>query len=726
MDALGTQDPADRGPGCTEIEWQFDALDLRPVERWLAGLHSATPGVASPTVNPPDMGMPIPASAPERQTTTDPSGDVARLEQPPQPGGPLWCGDGSGTSEAVDLPGTSDDEPATSGRALDSAGAKHARTAGDTLTCLAKPARRIVDQYFDTADWRIARAGFVLRVRHRGRLCEATLKARSPSSTSGLRRRTEISEALASGDPSLLSVDGPVGERVRAVAGRHALEQVLEVRTRRRPFALRVAGQEIAETVLDDTTIAAGDQQPVRLRRVEVEVDPRWVQALKPVVADLAERCGLRPASLSKLEAGLLGLGLAPGSPCDLGPSDVAPDSTFGELARATLRRQLTAFVAHEPGTRLGEDPEELHDMRVATRRLRAALDLFGDALPQTAQEARAELGWLGRLLGTVRDLDVQLARRDAEVRLTAGLFGDEEGHPLDALFSRIATDRAQARRDLLQALDSDRCERLLGALVGLARDEASEPTLEAQPAAVLVLPELVNRRHRSASKAAHRAHRTGAPEDFHRLRIRCKRLRYCVEFATDLYGRRAQSYVRRLVKLQDMLGALQDGEVAIHRLQHLAFTSDHPLPPRTTYAMGALSAHHRIQGAKILRRLARRTPTIDGSEWQGLERVVEHRRLDALTRLASEAVPERMPAQGSAPIPGASPEPSGVATPGAPPVPGAPRRGDESRAAPGPCGPGESKSRVVSGEDPGSRPAAPRSPRSANDHHRGTGERSP
>src|SRR6202012_490944 len=83
--------------------------------------------------------------------------------------------------------------------------------------------------------------------------------------------------------------------------------------------------------------------------------------------------------------------------------------STRGDVAFAALRRQLAVVRDKEPGTRLGEDPEELHDMRVATRRLRAALALFGGGLAVRAQGFREDLGWLGRLLGAVRDRDVQL-----------------------------------------------------------------------------------------------------------------------------------------------------------------------------------------------------------------------------------------------------------------------------------------------------------------------------
>src|SRR6202012_5072817 len=106
--------------------------------------------------------------------------------------------------------------------------------------------------------------------------------------------------------------------------------------------------------------------------------------------------------------------------------------STRGDVAFAALRRQLAVLRAKEPGTRLGEDPEELHDMRVATRRLRAALSLFEAVLPVRARVFRADLGWLARLRGAVRDLDVQLENlaamsfSEAEVAFGPGQLGSD------------------------------------------------------------------------------------------------------------------------------------------------------------------------------------------------------------------------------------------------------------------------------------------------------------
>ena len=276
-----------------EIEWQFDALDLRPVERWLAAL----PTIAVET------------------------GD------------------------------------------------------GGTVTALARTPRRLVDSYLDTDDWRIARAGFVVRTRRRGRHDEITLKDSNPAEGSGLRQRLEVTEVLPASGVAALGPEGAVGRRLRAIVGSRRLREVLQVRTRRRPFALRVGGVDAAEVALDDTMIVVGGgQRPMQLRRVEVEVRPEWLEALEPIVDQLRASCGLQPASLSKFEAGLLAVGQEiPGSP-DLGPTGISESSTMGELAYAVLRRQMGVLRDKEPGTRLGEDPEELHDMRVATRRLRAAL----------------------------------------------------------------------------------------------------------------------------------------------------------------------------------------------------------------------------------------------------------------------------------------------------------------------------------------------------------------
>jgi CHAD domain-containing protein len=561
-----------------EIEWQFDALDLRPVERWLAGL----PTIAVET------------------------GD------------------------------------------------------GGTVTALAGTPRRLVDSYLDTDDWRIARAGFVVRTRRRGRHDEITLKDTRPAEGSGLRQRLEVTEVLPASGVAALGAEGAVGRRLHAIVGSRRLREVLQVRTRRRPFALRVGGIDAAEVALDDTMIVVGGgQRPMQLRRVEVEVRPEWLEALEPIVDQLRASCGLQPASLSKFEAGLLAVGQEiPGSP-DLGPTGISESSTMGELAYAVLRRQLGVLRDKEPGTRLGEDPEELHDMRVGTRRLRAALALFSDVLPVRAQVFREELGWLGRVLGAVRDLDVQQEGLADMAAATAGWSAGarpDDHDPLAELSALLERERDTARAEMLGALDSVRWERLAKGLAAMVQQGPARRSLATRVPAVIGMPDLVVARHDKVTKAAKRAKRSGVVSDFHRLRIGCKRLRYALEFSSEVYGGRTSRFVRQLTALQDQLGLMQDAEVASIRLADLA-TGEAHLPAATVFVMGGVAELHRREVDRLLRRVPKKVSRIGGREWRDL--------LDLMVRRHAEAEAERPPVRSTLrAVPGPVPEPASTDPP--------------------------------------------------------------
>jgi CHAD domain-containing protein len=562
-----------------EVEWQFDAVDLRPVERWLADL----------------------------------------------PGRPIG-----------------------------------GLTATQALTALAKPVVHQVDRYLDTEDWRIGRAGFVLRTRRKRRRDEATLKDSRPAGEDGLRRRLEVTEPLRPDGIAGLGTGGPVGRRLWAVAGSRPLHQILEIRTRRRAFSLRVAGEEVAELALDETTIV-GDTaaRPVRLRRVEVEVAHGWVVALEPMVADLREACGLQPAALSKYEAGLLALGITiPGLP-DLGSTAVSPDASLGEVAYAVLRRHLGVVLARESGTRLGEDVEDLHVMRVATRRLRAAIDVFISVLPVRINGLRSELGWLAAVLGDVRDLDVQLEHLDNMGEWSIAWASSEVTEdPLIHLRQLLDEHRDEARGRLLDALDSARYQRLLKGLTALAVQGPSRRFAAAGVPAVISVPDLLASRHRSVLKGARRARKSGLAADFHRLRIRAKRLRYSLEFTADLYGSRTERFVRRLARLQDALGLMQDAEVATAQLLAITAASGSDLPSLTVFAMGSVAERYRVEAADLLASMTRRLKVLDGDEWKALAHLMADRRDEALAAIPIPR-PRTRPNPSSAALPGAPTEPT-------------------------------------------------------------------
>ncbi len=524
-----------------EVEWQLDALDLRPVERWLA------------------------------------------LRTGP-------------TAVAESIPG---------------------------LEIVPGAPKRLVDVYVDTEDWRMGRAGYVLRVRRRAGRLETTLKDLS-TATKGLRRRLEVTQPLPASGLSGLDRAGEVGWRVEALAGARALNQVLEVRTRRRPFDLAIHGERVGELALDDTVIAIGhERRRLRLTRVEVEVQPAWVDAMQPFVERLRRECGLQPATLSKFEAGLMAAGIGIPGPPDLGPVGVSPDSTLGELAYRVLRKEASAMLARVPGTRLGEDIESLHQMRVATRRMRAGMDMFASVLPVRAGRLRAELGWLAALLGEVRDLDIQLGRFDD---WTEEMPGDHR-EALDELADLLAGHRVQARRALLEALDSRRYERLVSGLVAMLAQGPSSRSTAGRAPAVVTMPELIEERHRAARKAARRAKRTGAATDYHRLRIRCKRLRYALEFASGLYDGELKGFVRQMTRLQDALGSMQDAAVASSRLQVIALTEEGASLSRAAiFAMGGVAGQYRSEAEHLLGDMPELVQLLQGKEWKRARSLMELR----------------------------------------------------------------------------------------------------
>ncbi|MGH9047565.1 MAG: CHAD domain-containing protein [Acidimicrobiales bacterium] len=540
-----------RGDGPTdtvEIEWQFDALDLRPAARWLAGLAAGSIVI-----------------------------------------GPLG-----------------------------------------PITALARPAVIQDDVYLDTEDWRIAQAGYVLRVRHAKDKQQVTLKALSKlaSIEAAPKRRREVTEPFGGSPGQWIEQNGPVGWRVAALIGRRPLLAVLEVQTRRRPFILHLGGDDVAEVALDETAIAIDDQNPMRLLRVEVEVGGPWVEKLEPLVEDLRRAAGLTPAALSKFEAGVLARGYVIPTQVNLGPTGVTSTSSIGVVADAVVRLHLGALLAHEAGTRLGEDNEELHDMRVASRRLRAALDVFVDVLPPQFRALAPELRWLADVLGAVRDLDVQLDGLDDAPQWhriwSMSSTGDSAVEELRSVMER---EREANRVVLLQALESARYERLTTGLMALAQQGAGQRSAIGHLPARAIAPGLVERRHRSAVKAARRARSSGDAADFHRLRIRCKRLRYATEFVQELYGEPATQFIRQLSKLQDLLGGLQDAQVAIDRLQSLATRSQPPLSRDAVFLMGTVAEETRRVSESLASRAEGRANVLRGEEWQCLAHELERLR---------------------------------------------------------------------------------------------------
>ena len=452
------------------------------------------------------------------------------------------------------------------------------------LTVSAVSTKELKDTYYDTEDWRFYRAGYALRVRSDGKSVEATMKALVPAED-GVRRRREISEPLRSGGmKTLRRARGPVGERLRSLAGARELRPLFENHTRRRVFELRPEGEgdgPSGEVALDESEISANGES-ARLSRVEVEVGPGDAgDRVEGLAESLRGSLGLRPTEFSKFGTGLAVAGLTPAEAPDFGPMEVDASMSAGEVAFAILRRHFSTMLDHEPGVRLGDDPEDLHDMRVAIRRLRATLKLYAPFLPKRAERFERDLKWVAGSLGDVRDLDVHLEHLAQEAS-----SWDEEA--LERLSDALEERREDARRRMMETLEAARYERLVSGLSGMVRRGRSP---EDPPPILDVAPELVGRRYKKVRKAAKRLKAGSPSEDFHDLRKKGKKVRYAVEPLRGIYGKPAEKLVDLLKEMQDDLGGLQDLVVFAGLMRELAVTGN--LPPQTVFTMGSVAERY-------------------------------------------------------------------------------------------------------------------------------------
>ncbi len=450
------------------------------------------------------------------------------------------------------------------------------------------------DTYLDTSDWAVYRAGFALRLRSKGDKREATLKSLDRAE-SGPVRRIEVNQSLE-GEAGILDGDGPVSARVRLIAGKQPLRSLFVVQTARQPWQVQKGGQIIAEIALDQTRVVPPEGETHDLSRVEVEeARPGSMDGLESFIDALRDANHLSSSGTSKFEAGLLAADLTPQRAWDLGLTDVSADATAGEFAIATLRRHCSEMLQHEPGTRLGEDPEELHDMRVAIRRQRAALSVFRTALPERYGHLRDELNWVGATLGEVRDLDVEIESLTA---LQAS-SGWEDAAAVGMLLQRVRDRREPPRQRLLEALDSDRYAALVSELTATLREGTAEGEDAALP--VRQFAERRLKKHYRQFRRLARDLKTDSDDAaFHATRIQGKKLRYAVEFFRDLYGRRARRMAAAVTAVQDLLGEHQDCHVAIPRLRELALEGTGEFTPSALLLVGEMIERRRRRMAEL------------------------------------------------------------------------------------------------------------------------------
>ena len=462
----------------------------------------------------------------------------------------------------------------------------HGLVPGATARVL--PVQRLDATYYDTSDLRLARSGITVRHRDGESGPPWTVKLPGDDRGSDLVRREIRFEG------PLDRVPNAAADLVLASSRALALQPVASLTTVRRPIEIRGVGGELLAEVVDDTVSVSHNQNPTGwFREVEVELHVAGGEGDRVLRAAVSRLVGAGCHAEPPLPKLVRALGERATRPPDVVIPPMPPKATVVDLVRQATARAVDQIVRHDPGARMGDDPEDVHKLRVATRRLRSDLHSFAAVLdPGRTRTIRSELGWLGGVVGAVRDTDVLSAR--LATRLAELPEGEDESVGARRLQTLLARQSADARTAMLIALRDARYLHLLDTLVDLTvappfRKAAGKLTPRTSQR---MASRIVQKPWRRVVDAIESLGPYPSDTQLHEVRILAKRARYAAEAAAPLLRPAATRFAAAVADLQTVLGDHQDTVLAEAWLRNAAV--GHPEADATIRQLIALEQERR------------------------------------------------------------------------------------------------------------------------------------
>ncbi len=477
---------------------------------------------------------------------------------------------------------------------------------------------RELDQYLDTADGRLRRAGWAARLRVTDGDSRIQLKRLAAPEAAGVQRRTELDGAGGPiGDPSSWPRSAARRRLLQLLAGAPA-EPTVTLRQDRLVRDFGEYGGRV-ELSLDRIAVIAADAVAGRLTLLELEQRDAPVAEFERVAAALRILPYLSASTGTKL--GWATAVVAHRRRVDALPvigDEDAPlraDDPTAEVGRRIMRAQLRRLVERERAFLVSAGPEEIRRMRVATRRLRATWRAFGGAYGgRTPDRLRRRLSRLADALSAVRDLDVLSSRLDAH------LAGPNEQAPdaLAGLTAAVATRRAAALQSLERELASPRHGQWLDDFLTFV-ETPGRGTIQAKPPAPRLLREQVGGWIWSGFERVLAWESLVGVADaltLHDLRLETKRLRDVIQVTAPMALAPVEPVVAALVRLQDALGALNDATVTAGVARGYLDSTPAGLDPDEIRAIERFAASQERAAERLRRRIpwAWRTATSPAS----------------------------------------------------------------------------------------------------------------
>ena len=410
------------------------------------------------------------------------------------------------------------------------------------------PRRLLISTYYDTAAYDLAHARITLR--HRIERGKHSWQLKIPLGED----RQEVEVAGDQSDPPATLR----GLLVVPLAHRKLLP-VVTLRVWRTGLLVRHGRDTIAEIALDTVSVIKNGRTIQQFRELEIEQRQGDETALRSLERQMREAGASDHDGRPKF---FRALSLQAPTPAP----QPGPKAPVIEHLTCALTQHLKWLLAHDPGTRLRTESESLHQMRVATRRLRAVLRTARPILLSAwVASLDQELDWLSEVLGTARDLDVQIAYFMEE---SAGLDARDR-KLLAAFISHLRSQRDAVQQMVLSELSSARYLDLVRRLQQAAHD----PAVIESPLTVRQLARQAFKKLRKAIKGLR-----ASPSDIalHKVRIKTKRARYAAELARASVGKPAARFIKAARAIQDLLGIHQDAlQAERHVRQFLKYSTN-------------------------------------------------------------------------------------------------------------------------------------------------------
>ena len=419
-----------------------------------------------------------------------------------------------------------------------------------------------VDIYMDTTDWMLLKNKLSLRYRLSNDTALYTLKSVSEIED-GVAKRMETEVVLEKPvhSPTEIPIKALRKQVNQIIYPRKLMEQVL-IRTKRHLYLVNSPEGTKFELSFDSSSFSADPlfkpERAPQVYQLEAEITDGPEAAVETMAKLLSDTFHYPKATKTKLEMAIAQLKIEP-------LVKKIPDNLkvkLDDCTDAALKKILTVefyWLEEQLSGVIGDrDPEFVHQARVATRRMRAALILFHNVIPETqATYFEGHLKWLGGLFGGIRDLDVFIINLTRDKRVIEH-FSKKQRKALESL---VIKQRRAPLKALNEALRSRRFKnfenRMTKFLGELCVDNQELPSV--QKSIREIAPVAITQKLGNVIEQSKKTLKNPKLNEFHALRIQMKRLRYTFEFLAPPYGSAFNEIIHRTVEIQDCLGELQD-----------------------------------------------------------------------------------------------------------------------------------------------------------------------